>query len=901
LATRKRSLAFAAIVGGIALTGLLFRWARQEAITVFEGHCRLDASASATQLRTYLEARLVFLDDLARHLALAPAPDREDFRRFVEGERARVKGIQAMEWAPRVLARNRRALEADLVRGGLGADGIREKGPDGSLRPAGSRPEYFPVTFLEPLPGNHPAVGYDLASNPVRLEAILAARDSGQPRATAPLVLVQETGSQAGFLVFAPVYGRNAPTGTVEERRAAFRGVVLGVFRTPDMLGAALGPSGEAGLGLELTDPQAPSAPFFVWGPSGSGSGSLDHLLLGPVPIHQEDIPVAGRIWRACFHPGATYLRANVQDAPWGAIPAGLGLTALLAVLVHVAERRRVEEEHRALEQRFAYALDATGEGIWDWDVTRGRVKHNARWCQILGLESSWLEHPLEAFVDRIVEEDRPLVMARVQTCLGGVAPYQSRHRLHTRDGGTIWVLDRGRVVEHDSRGRPIRLVGSIADITDLVMAERTREDAEAQVLLALEEAKRLNALRVEERDRADAMALRAEAASVAKSEFLANMSHEIRTPLGGVTGMVGLLLETRLTPQQRRWAESAASSGESLLGLINDILDLSKVEAGKLVLEEIPFEPAGVLEALLLTLAPRAQAKGIALEAGLAPEVPRYLGGDPGRLRQVLVNLVGNALKFTQEGRIDVRGEFLADEGEAVLLRFEVRDTGIGIPADKLSRIFEAFTQADASTTRKYGGTGLGLTISQRIVALLGGEMGVTSVPGEGSRFWFTARFRKAAAPAASAAQGGGKRRDFGGSRVLLAEDNRVNQELAKALLKRMNLKVRIVANGREAVQALREEPFDLVLMDVQMPEMDGLEAAAIIRRTEAGTLDPRVPIVALTAHAMEEDRRACLAAGMDDYLTKPLKAEHLAGCLDRFLAGRSGAQPVDQKRTPP
>ncbi|MBI5593195.1 MAG: transporter substrate-binding domain-containing protein [Deltaproteobacteria bacterium] len=459
-------------------------------------------------------------------------------------------------------------------------------------------------------------------------------------------------------------------------------------------------------------------------------------------------------------------------------------------------------------------------------------------------------------------------------------------------------------------------LLESFVDISQL---KRTEEELRK----SKEEAESLNVHLEQQTVFAKEMAAQAEMANAAKSEFLANMSHEIRTPMNGVIGMTGLLLDTELSDVQRKYVEIIRTNGKSLLAVINGILDFSKIEAGKLELELLDFDLRALLDDFATMMAFRAREKGLEFICAAASDVPTCLCGDPGRLRQILINLTENAVKFTHQGQITVQASLISETDDETMIRFSVRDTGIGISEDKMDILFQRFTQVDASTTRNYGGTGLGLAISKQLAEMMGGEIGVCREEGGGSEFWFTASFaRQVDRPRKTARRSGirgahfqfendnGTDRQMRGSaiRILLAEDNITNQQVALGILKKMGLRADVAANGAEAVRAFETLPYDLVLMDVQMPVMDGLEATRRIRESEgrrmaadAGQKPFFVPIIAMTAQVLRGNRDRFLEAGMNDYIAKPVDLRVLADVLDQWLVVRDerGRSEPEKSRT--
>ena len=525
----------------------------------------------------------------------------------------------------------------------------------------------------------------------------------------------------------------------------------------------------------------------------------------------------------------------------------------------------------------FEFLQAGSLDGIWYWDVERQDQEWmSPRFKELFGYRDDEIPNTSEWWQAHIFPEDLDVALDNFARHLADPNHlYDQIVRYRHRDGGTVWVRCRGLAIRNE-RGDPIRLLGCHTDVTALKRAE---EDLRRQA--------------AELRDARDA----AERASRAKSTFLANVSHEIRTPLSAVIGTAELLGDTGLTPAQSGHLDAIRESAEALLDVINDILDFSKIEAGKLVSEQNPFLLRGRLDNLVKSLAPRLRGKAVEMTSDVAADVPDALVGDARLLRQVLANLLSNAIKFTERGAIALRVRRQEPAADAVTLRFEVADTGIGIPPDKQQVIFEEFVQADASTTRRYGGTGLGLAIVSRLVGALGGEVGLESEPGTGSTFHFTARFARGAAEAVEAPRRRGPAAGLRPLRVLLAEDSAANRRVATGLLEKAKHAVRAAADGAAAVEAFAAERFDVVLMDLQMPRLDGYGAARAIRRREQETGAPRTPLVALTARASSGDEALCRSAGFDGYLTKPYRPRELFDAI----AAATGTGPAAAPAPPP
>ena len=608
-------------------------------------------------------------------------------------------------------------------------------------------------------------------------------------------------------------------------------------------------------------------------------------------PVLGAGMPVPGTDWHVVARVDHSEVRAEaLRDAPWIVAAGVLAAFVAVALNLYLGGRRalvaaalaQAGQQARLRSMALVQAItDASSDAIFAKDADGRYLLCNAAAAQamgrpadqVLGQDDRAIFPPETA---SLIEANDRLTMAE-----GRVATHEER--IQTPVGNTTFLATKGPL--RDDQGRVIGVWGIARDIT-----ERQRLNDELQAHrhrlqdLVDERTRELTRLNQELQVARD----HAESANVAKSAFLANMSHEIRTPLNAILGLAYLLRRDSRDDATRERLDRLSGAGRHLLEVINDILDLSKIEAGRLELDPRPFSLRELLQGCLSLVSERARDKGLRLD-GQADGAPDALVGDATRLRQALVNLLGNAIKFTEQGHVQLIVTVLDDGADGVHLRFAVRDTGIGIAPETLQRLFQAFVQADASTTRQYGGTGLGLAITQNLARLMGGRVGVTSEPGAGSEFWFSARLQRApqalaspppAQPADEPVQA--LRRLGDGMRVLLAEDNPVNQLLVQELIHDAGLAVDVAADGGQALALAQGVPYALILMDMQMPVMDGLQAA---RRIRGLPLHRHTPIVALTANAQPEDRQACLQAGMDAYLSKPIEPDELYAMLAKWL----------------
>lgn len=534
-----------------------------------------------------------------------------------------------------------------------------------------------------------------------------------------------------------------------------------------------------------------------------------------------------------------------------------------IGIIHDITERKLSEDKIKQSETMLREAQQIGHLGHWDWNIMTNDLYWSDEIYRIFGLVPQQFTPSYPAFLETIHPADRDMVVNAVNDAIEGKSEYSIEHRIVLPDGQVRIVHEQGNV-SRDSDGKPLRMIGIVHDITE----RKEYEDALEKIKDAALDA------------------------SKAKSDFLANMSHEIRTPMNTTLGVGELLKETDLTPEQRKYVDMFQKSGEHLLTLINDILDLSKIEAGHMELENTDFSLLAVIEEVRSILAPKATEKGIRIITKLDGSIPPYLVGDPHRLRQVLINLTGNSLKFTSKGSITIKVKVDKAINSLIRLVFEVKDTGIGIPADKLDKLFKNFTQVDSSTTRQYGGTGLGLVISKKIIEMMNGHIWVESESGKGSSFFFDVELEMSGKVAEKKKislvkddSKIAKNLNLRHIHLLLVEDSEDNRQLIRLYMKDSNMTIDEAENGEIALNMLKNNKYDIVLMDIQMPVMDGYEATRLYRKWESKERNNSIPIIGLSANAFKDDREKALRAGCTEYLTKPVRKHQLLEMLKNTL----------------
>jgi PAS domain S-box-containing protein len=1054
LPIRRYAVPAAILCAGVLLSLGLFAgvrsWEQRRIVQQFEAAANDRVSA----MKKDLEADALVVQAMVAYYDGSEEVKRQEFEAFAAAFLVWQPDIRTLEWVPRVRASERTAFEALARQAGLPRTQIMEVREDGTVAPAGERDEYFPVSFAEPHAKNESVFGWDLASDPVRRQALWLARDTGKMVATGKTSLVQRKGDETGFLIVAPIYAKGAPRATVEDRRASLEGFVLAAFQFEGFVEEIFDQLSPSGVDVHFFDESAPAGRQHVY-------SHWSRMRDGPPPPTPEtpDAVLADLRQDATLAMPQHNLRAVLAAAPafvanaktwdsWAALVAGLFVTSLLtgylvslkrhacrtemlaaqltatneslqeqAAIRDAAElaMRKSEGRYRALfegtsdavmmldEKSFFDCNEATlkifgcagreefegrhpsefspptqPDGRASLDAARDRIEkamtegsHRFDW---LHCRKDRSEFPAEVLLTRMELDGRMVLQAVVRditerkraeealafktmlleaqsdTSLDGILAVDEKghtilfnnrfgelwkipqHILDTRDDGKMQECGLGQLADPVGFKRKVAYLYEHKDEKsrdEIEFADGRFLDRYSSPLVGTDGKYygRIWYFRdITERKRAEEAVrqakVEAEQASAAKSQFLANMSHEIRTPMTAILGfteLIGNSIECCTTCPEHRACPIRVQSkenigiirrnGEHLLELINDILDISKIEAGRFVMDIQVCSLPSLIADVTSMMRVRAEQCNLSLSAEYETEIPETVRTDGARVRQALVNLVGNAVKFTERGGVRVVASFLPEwrEGRPAM-QMKVIDTGIGIGEEKLAQLFQPFVQADASTSRKYGGSGLGLTISRHFAELLGGELVVESTVGKGSTFTLTiptgslegvrmlknpTEAMQGEAASMHPPVAGGK--VLAGTRILVAEDGPDNQRLIRTILSTAGAEVELAADGREAVAKAQAASFDVVLMDMQMPEMDGYEATRTLRAQGYAA-----PILALTAHAMTGDREKCLAAGCTDHLTKPIDRTQLLFTVARYAGkealGQGQAAPTPE-----
>jgi len=872
-AVRRSRLLFWSAGGALALgVGTMLYCTAAKTVDTDAGR-RFENLARSTQYG--ISARIKSYSDLTRGLAAlfqtSDAVSRLQFHQYVGSlDIPRYfPAIEALTWAPLVTDAQRDAFVA-----GVRAD--RSLAPEGypnfDITPPGRRDHYAVLTYMEPATLLAQRLGADIAVNPAVDRLLAASRDSGQVSASGRPIVMQLPTPHFGLGVRLPVYRRGAQLNDTAQRRAAYLGSVGAGFSVPRLVQGAIDEMTVRQVHLTLyadgsSDVEQrrlviEQSDRLLFNDNGSMDPATPLTAAERGDYFETVLPIDfnGSLWKAQFQVRKADLLTGFDVAlPWIAGLTGVAGTLLLYSYVFVlyASRRRAIKQGVLLDT----VLDNVDAHVYMKDQHRRYLYVNAKMADAMGL-------PVREIVGKLDRELMPPAAADAAWALERPVFADKVKR-----SGETQLVGRDGVVRHQWAVKvPVEIGRGVTAIiglsTDVTALHQLKDEADA--------------------------------ANQAKSDFLSNMSHEIRTPMNSIIGMAHLALKSVTHPKQRDYLQKIYHSGQHLLGIINDILDFSKIEAGKMDLEVLDFTLDTLLANISSQLGEGAQAKGLELVYEIRPGLSHQLRGDPLRLEQVLLNFACNAIKFSENGKVIIRARPLDERDSHIMVRFEVVDHGIGMSQEQVSQLFQSFQQADTSTTRRYGGTGLGLVISKQLAELMGGGVGVESKPGEGSTFWFTARLAKGSnlLRACDGSVQSEVMDSIRGTSILLVEDNIFSQQVGQELLEDAGATVCVANNGKEAIDLLLKEHFDCVLMDVQMPVMDGYETTRLIRAHPklSATL-----IIAMTANAGRGDQERCLDAGMDEFVTKPIAPKLLFNMLSKWLSQRSRTAGVERKVAPP
>ena len=819
---------------------------------------------------------------------------REEFKLYTEDLLKDYQDIQAMSWNPLIKSAARDAFEKSMRLQGFPNFQIYELDSNKQAIRAKDRASYVPIAYTEPLQGNEKALGFDISSNPIRLSALNIATDSGELTLTSRIKLVQDK-SQYSVLALMPLYAKHVAQLSLEEKRSAILGYIVGIIRTHNVIASALKQSNTMGLSYRLLDSSAPADEQLLY--------SSDETFPAPLVIQEKawfsakktlssriDLPIGGRVWTFEIVPKQDYFATHYSGHVWLVMLLGLLLTGLVTLIALIASGRarrlqqlisestaELKQQHALalllmqdkenLHQRLNLILNATGEGIFGIDLNGECIFMNSSALRLLGYASDQevlgknnhqLIHYAHADGSHYQAQQCPIYKA-----LHGESNASIDTEVFWRKDGTSFPVqyESHPIIENEI------IIGCVVNFMDISV----RKHKEKQLIAAKE---------------------RAENLAKTKSQFLANMSHEIRTPMNAIIGFSELALLKDMPADIHDYLKNINTASNNLLVILNDILDLSKLEAGQMILNLRPFSVHDLKNTLHNLFINAAQSKGLAFNITLASDVPGYLIGDDIRLRQVLTNLLGNALKFTQQGAVTLNISLQQANDQQVRLLFAVTDTGIGISTEQQAKLFKAFSQVDDGYNRNFEGTGLGLVISQDLVQMMNGTIKADSLPGSGSCFSFELTLPIAATPTSASLNTPAssspsvlrtETKALEGIKILVAEDDVFNQKIIQQVLKRLGASLIVLANnGSEVLSALEQEDFDVLLMDLHMPIMNGYETTAEIRKRPQYA---QLPVIALSASITEEDRQQSLAVGMNDFIGKPIKVNALLSTLELWL----------------
>jgi len=879
---------------GVALSTAAFLaalgWEREYIRAQFER----DATDRIAALAREIDQHALVLDCLGGLFDASEKVERAEFRAFTDPILWQHAGVQALAWVPRVSEAERKTLEHAAQQDGLADFTITERDNQGRLVGAARRSEYFPIYYVQPYADNAQQAGFDLGSDPARLIALRRSCDTGKTVTAVQAELAPESNRRSELLMFRPVYQHDAPLDTVVNRRESLMGFVVSEAYVDVLVEHALSFLDPRGVDVRLEDPHAADGQHSLYThasrmrSTAHASATEEKQLEAGQLRHTATLVLPGREWSVLCAAAPHYVEDRRSMTPALILAGGLLLTAMVAayVLTNTARARRLVNVNRKLQSEL---------------VARARVEaERAAAHAAAAQEAAKLRTMIEGMEEGVV-------VAGAEDTVTEVNPWFLEKVGLGRDavvGRKLWDLHpdsettaRLRMALEDFRsgGRREKLVVN-RELLGMQLSFRV------QPIFAENEYRGVILNLIDVTDLVEARRC-AEAATRAKSEFLANMSHEIRTPMTAIKGFADILhdevlccvicpkfADCELRARSVEHAGVICRNSDHLLALIDDILDLSKIEAGRMDLERTDCKPCEIIAEVASLMRVRADAKGLSLSIEYEGAIPETIQIDPKRLRQVLINITGNAIKFTEVGEVRLVSRFV-DDSAGPLMQFDVVDTGLGMTEEQLARLFRPFAQADASTARKFGGSGLGLAISKRLAELLGGNITVVETkPGGGTRMRVTVRTGRVdgvrmledplAATVVSRDTVPAAPNDqlvLQGCRILLAEDGPDNQRLIAHVLRKIGAEVTVCENGGLAAKAALEardagQPYDVILMDMQMPLMDGYQATSFLR--QSGYTGR---IIALTAHAMSADREKCTQAGCDEYATKPINRKKL------------------------